>query len=43
MRLPSEKIHHFLSLLLAFCIPLERRIAPILIALLVLNWLIQWN
>ena len=43
MRVPSEKIHHFLSLLLAFCIPLERRIAPILIALLVLNWIIQWN
>lgn len=43
MSLPSQKIHHILTLLLAFCIPLERRIAPILIALLVLNWLIQWN
>lgn len=43
MHVPSQKIHHYLTLLLAFCIPLDRRIAPILIALLLINWVLDWN
>lgn len=43
MRLPTQKIHHVLTLLIAFSLPLDRRISPILIALLMLNWLLDWN
>jgi len=43
MRISTQKIHHGLTILLAFSLPLYRHIPPVLIALLFINWLIEGN
>ena len=39
----QEKAYYYLILLLAFSIPLQKKVTVLLIALIVLNWLVEFN